>query len=474
MAIEKTLVETSLKYYLIAFDAKGKERQNNGEFISQKVIEILSSARKSKEPITDVFLMSHGWQGDIPAAKNQYDKWIAAMAKNQADIQKMQQLRPGFRPLLIGLHWPSKPWGDEDLNAVSLDKTIVSFDTTDTSQEELINQYAQSIADTEAAREALRTIFTAAGEYDVAPDTLPSEVREAYEVLIKEASLSSEGEDADAWSENESLNLDPESIYEATLAEENEDVSFGIGDSVKSATDAFLNIPRLLSFWKMKDLARKIGQTTGFNLLNRLQQLTDNTVRFHLMGHSFGCIFVSATVAGTKDNNKLVRPVNSLVLIQGALSLWSFCSNVPFRNNLPGYFRSIITDGKVAGPIVTTQSEHDKAVKNAYPMAGTLGIFREQDIDFDPNSESTQKEYPGVGGIGCYGIQGDGLEIINDPKGMLPLEQSYNFQSGKIYNLESSKYIVVPPSLLDLFIGAHNAIDKPEVAHAVWSAAFGS
>ncbi|MBX9255542.1 hypothetical protein H1Q63_16650 [Desmonostoc muscorum CCALA 125] len=465
----ETLVGTSLSYYLIAFDANGNEREKNGKLISQIVLDVLSKSRQPEQPITDVFLMSHGWQGDVPAAIDQYDKWIRAMGKNRADIQKMQQLRPGFRPLIIGLHWPSKPWGDEDLNALSPNKTIVSFDTTDNSQEELINQYSQRISDTEAAKEALRTIFTAAEEYDVAPDTLPPEVYAACQVLIKEASLSSEGEDADGWSENESLNLDPDGVYQTTLAEESKDVSFGIGDDVKSAADAFLNIPRLLSFWKMKDRARKIGQTSGFNLLKRLQQVTDKTVRFHLMGHSFGCIFVSATVAGTQ-NSKLVRPVNSLVLIQGALSLWSFCSNVPHRNNVPGYFRSIITEGKVAGPIVTTQSKHDKAVKNAYPMAGTLGILGGQDIDFSVDTPS----YPGVGGIGCYGIQGDGLEIINYPKGMLTLEESYDFKPGKIYNLESSKYIVVPPSFLDIFMGAHNAIDKPEVAHAVWSAAFGS
>ncbi|MDF5707425.1 MAG: hypothetical protein PUP90_07005 [Nostoc sp. S4] len=471
----QTLAGTSLTYYLIAFDADGKECEKDGELISQNVIDILSNSKQSQQPITDVFLMSHGWQGDIPAAINQYDKWIIAMAKNQADIQKMQQARPGFNPLLIGLHWPSKPWGDEDLNGVSLGKRIVSFDTTDNSEEDFVNQYAQSISDTEAAREALRTIFTAGVEYDVAPDILPSEVREAYEVLIKEASLSNEGEDADRWSKNESLNLQPQTLYQNLLAEqESQDVSFGIEDNVKSAADAFLNIPRLLSFWKMKDRARKIGQTSGFNLLNRLQQVTDNTVRFHLMGHSFGCIFVSACVAGTKNNNKLVRPINSLALIQGALSLWSFCSNVPHRKNLPGYFHAIITEGKVTGPIVTTQSQYDNAVKNAYPMAGTLGIFGGQDIDFDPNSENSQKTYPGVGGIGRFGIQGDGLNICTKITSMQPLEKSYNFQAGKIYNLNSDDYIVVPPSLLDLFMGAHNAIDKPEVAHAVWSAAIGS
>ncbi|MBW4614693.1 MAG: hypothetical protein KME21_15730 [Desmonostoc vinosum HA7617-LM4] len=461
MAIE-TFVGTSLKCYLITLDAHGKERENNGELISQKVVDILSS---HKDPITDVFLMSHGWQGDIPAAKSQYSKWIQAMANNQADIEKMQRLRPGFRPLLVGLHWPSKPWGNEDLKGVSPESSI-SFDITDNSQEELINQYAQNISNTEATKEALRTIFTAAVEYEVAPDTLPSEVRAAYEVLIREASLSNI-EQADAWGENESLDLDLDTIYQATLAEEeNEDVSFGIGDGFRSAWDSFLNLPRLLSFWKMKDLARKIGETTGSSLLNKFQQAAGDTVRFHLMGHSFGCILVSATVAGSKKNSISTRPVNSLVLVQGALSLWSFCSSIPHRKNLAGYFHSIIAQSKVAGPIVATHSQHDQAVRMAYPAAANLGLLGGQDIDFDIN-----QKLPDVGGVGTYGIQGVYLDIIDDE--MHSLKEPYNFQPGKIYNLKSDKYIVVPHKFLD-FIGAHNAIDKPEVAHAMWSAAFGS
>lgn len=446
---------TSLEYYLISFDKKGNECRPNkeGGLISEEVLALLS-----KEPITDVFFMSHGWQGDVPAAKSQYQKWLAAMANNQADIQKMRLLRPGFNPLLMGLHWPSKPWGNEDFNAPA------SFDTAEDSElNNLIEEYAHQVSDTEATREALRTVFSAGIDYETPPESLPSELLEAYQVLIKEASDSSESEDTKDWSENEPLDLDPESIYQDSLTEETGDVSFGIGDSIASTLDKFLDLPRLLSFWKMKDLARQIGQTSGFNLLNKLQQVAGENVRFYLLGHSFGTIFVSATIAGTKNNNKLVRPVNSLALIQGAVSLWSYCSKVPYRNNLVGYFHPIIAEGKVAGPIITTQSVEDNAVKNAYPMAGKMGLGMGQDIDFDPNSVS----YPGVGGIGVYGIQGEGLDITNID--MHPLEEPYDFKPNKIYNLESSKYITVPK--LDLFVGAHMAIDKPEVAHAVWSAA---
>ncbi|MDZ8028364.1 MAG: hypothetical protein RMX65_022865 [Nostoc sp. DedQUE01] len=45
----ETLVETFLTYYFIAFDANGKERENNGKLISQKVINILYKSRQSEQ-----------------------------------------------------------------------------------------------------------------------------------------------------------------------------------------------------------------------------------------------------------------------------------------------------------------------------------------------------------------------------------------------------------------------------------------
>ena len=64
-----------------------------------------------------MFVLSHGWMGDVPAARHQYGRWIGAMAACSADVQRMRRKRPGFNPLLIGLHWPSKPWGDDALEA---------------------------------------------------------------------------------------------------------------------------------------------------------------------------------------------------------------------------------------------------------------------------------------------------------------------------------------------------------------------
>jgi hypothetical protein len=433
----ETLFSNLPKYYLVAFDALGNEQNEPDGKMSQKLLEVLTN-----EPITDVFIFSHGWLGDVPAARRQYNKWLGAMAEQKGDIERIRQARPGFRPLLIGLHWPSMPWGDEELGSSSM-----SFEPSSvTPIEQLIDEYAKRIADTEASREALQIIFSAAME-DIAPYSLPSEVRNAYEVLNQEAALGSEGEGAAPGADREAF--DPEKVYQVS---EEEYVSFG-----NISFGALLAPLRTLSFWKMKDRARQFGESGGFKLLEKLQQATDSHVRFHLMGHSFGCIVASAILAGPEGHGTLLRPVNSLSLVQGALSLWSYCSEIPVMRERSGYFRSIIEGRKVAGPIVTTQSELDTAVSRMYPLgAGIAG-----QIHLAPG------ELPKYGGLGTFGAQGPGLDIV-DMK-MLPCDHRYQYKTGKIYNLESTGYICDPTG--GGLGGAHSDIAKPEVAHAIWEAA---
>src|SRR5687768_2972861 len=99
----RTLPGAGLTYHLIAFDAEGRERTDDpAGLMSRRAVDAAAN-----EPTTDVFLLSHGWKGDVPSAIDQYDRWIGTMAQATADIERMRQARPGFRPLIIGLHWPS-------------------------------------------------------------------------------------------------------------------------------------------------------------------------------------------------------------------------------------------------------------------------------------------------------------------------------------------------------------------------------
>lgn len=63
----RSIPGTDGRYALVAFDADGAERfddrDGEGGPFSDRVIAKLTAA-----PKTDIFLFSHGWKGDVPAA----------------------------------------------------------------------------------------------------------------------------------------------------------------------------------------------------------------------------------------------------------------------------------------------------------------------------------------------------------------------------------------------------------------------
>jgi pimeloyl-ACP methyl ester carboxylesterase len=203
----------------------------------------------------------------------------------------------------------------------------------------------------------------------------------------------------------------------------------------------------------MKRRACQFGESGGADLLRRLQSAApeDRHVRFHLMGHSFGCIVVSASIAG--DAQSAARPVDTLVLVQGALSLWSYCASIPSAPERPGYFHRIVADNLVRGPMVTTMSEHDRAVGFFYPLGAVAG----RQLSYRAG------QFPTYGGLGAFGARG--LPTAEDLR-LRGVSEQYDFRPGRIYNLESSHVIATGGGAS----GAHNDICHPEVAHAVWSA----
>jgi hypothetical protein len=339
------------------------------------------------------------------------------MADCAADNERMGQARSGaFRPPLIGLHWPSLPWGEE-----MLDGSAVSFGASEVSPAEaMVEDDAGRIADTAEARKAMRVIFEAAID-DVAPPRLPAQVRTAYEALDRESARGSAGEGAARGDDREPF--DPVRLYR-----ESEDmaVSFGRFDA-----GGLLAPLRTLSFWKMKDRARRLGESVGTSLLAELHRAagSDRGVRFHLMGHSFGCIVVSAMLAGPRGSGPLLRPVDSLSLIQGALSIWSYASDIPSTPGRSGCFHQIVADRRVRGPIITTQSRFDTAVGHWYPLAADVA----RQVAFVPG------EIPKYGAVGTFGIHGLDSGIVETE--VLRTDAPYRFEPGMIYNIESSGII---------------------------------
>lgn len=429
-------------YDLVCFGSGGAERADDPDGLMTDVI--LRTLATEDSGVTDVFLMSHGWMGDVPSARGVYDRWIESMSGCSADIARLGQMRPGFKPHFVGIHWPSLPWGDESFGDDG--SFAVSFNSADASDpvEAMIDDYAARIVDTPAARDAIRLIVNSAIE-DVEPDTLPPEVVQAYRQLNIEADMGIGGAGARPGADRSAFV--PEEMYQALR----EDApSFGM------ATGGILGVLRTLSFWRMKDRARWFGESVGANLLARMMQAAPRGLRFHLMGHSFGCIVMSATLAGPKGRGHLARPVESLALVQGAMSLWTYCDDIPATPGQPGYFSRVISDGRVRGSILATQSVFDTATGKWYPLgAGVAG-----QVAF-----AAPGELPKHGAVGTYGLRGPGVNAID-----LELQSAvaeYGFAPKGIYNLECSNVIREGSGRS----GAHSDINHPELAHAVWQAA---
>src|SRR5262249_38177128 len=136
------------------------------------------------------FILSHGWKGDIPAAIEQYDNWIATMASVTSDVDAAHKRRVDFTPLVVGLHWPSLPWGNENLSAATHGLLGDGDAEGDIDGDREVDAYARRIADSPSARHALRTILEAAADAEET-DELPDDVRAAYNVLFAESQLNS-------------------------------------------------------------------------------------------------------------------------------------------------------------------------------------------------------------------------------------------------------------------------------------------
>jgi len=223
------------EYLLISYDEKGQERaEPDGAMLSRTAIQQVSDPAKK---VTDVFYTSHGWKGDVQGAIEQYDSWVGAMAALSADRQAASASRPGFVPLIIGLHWPSLPWGDEEIPAAGAGG-LLSGDDDAASVDSQVEAYARRIADTPAARESIRTILEAANE-EQQGDTLSPRLRDAYDTLFAESGLGADnvaaapGADQDGWDPQRIIDQDKEDSASATSGAAPGLLGGGFMDSIK-------------------------------------------------------------------------------------------------------------------------------------------------------------------------------------------------------------------------------------------------
>ena len=138
--------------------------------------------------------------------------------------------------------------------------------------------------------------------------------------------------------------------------------------------------------------------------------------------------------------NSATDKLKSLTLLQTAFS------HNGFSKSMNGLFRNVIDQKRIDGPILVTHTKNDKAVGLAYPMASR--ISGEKTAAFGDENDV-------FGGIGRNGAQQmpDGETISGK---LLPADGTYQFQTGRFFNLEASD-----------FIKDHSDVAGKEIAHAV-------
>lgn len=462
---------TKTTYYLVRFDKNGEERKDDEHCQSGLLSDAI--AEQIKEGITDVFIMSHGWMTDEPRAIAQYESWIRAMLDEDCsdDVAKIKAKRKDFKSIVVGIHWPSLPFGDEK----PVDWGLLGAKAAEKSSKNIINKFSERISDSDKAAGILGKLckWTFARNGVARPDE--RELITAWETLESESGLEGKGLKGDPGSDRNLLN-GSELLAEAKRREgkdlSNEAEAEGKDQSesgceckiVKQKWDLFDTLfagPRLLSFYKKKKLALTVGEKGASELLRKLQSVAPAETRFHLVGHSFGSIVVSAAIKGPKTNSLPLRPVNSLVLLQGALSHWSFCKDEEIFEGGEGYFYCLNNEGYLSGPVLSTWSRCDRACGDWYPLAafakGEYAIAEDED---QPNF---------YGSVGRWGIRGKTISKVIGEK-LYPCDKAYSFKPSFLYSFDGTDYIRSG----DAFSGGHSDLAHPEVAHLVWQAAFWS
>jgi hypothetical protein len=174
-----------------------------------------------------------------------------------------------------------------------------------------------------------------------------------------------------------------------------------------------------------------------------LDRLANSVQRIHLVGHSFGCrVLTAGAAASTTDK------LQSMSLLQAAFSHNSF------SKSMNGFFRSVVDNQRIKGPIVVTYTPNDRAVGIAYPTASRLAGTVASAFG-DANDK--------FGGLGRNGAQKmDPGEVAQGVDRLQPVGGSYSWRPGHFHNLESSQYIVNPSGG-----DAHMFVTSKEVAWTI-------
>jgi hypothetical protein len=402
--------------------------------------------------VTDVIVMSHGWNNNQADAESLY----RGLFSNFAAIGGA----PQGKLAIIGVIWPSKRFdelvaasassngaggaaalgskasAESDKMLVARLRELASFFTTP-AQKATLKELEALIPDLQDKKSAQREFVekvrslldpSAADKEDASKDFFTDDGAE----IMQRLEIAEDDFDDTITGDSEGSASLPLGVGVVKPATGGAAGIFGFLSGIKAAA---MNVLNFTTYYEMKARAGKVGANGVAPLIDSLPA---HVQRIHLVGHSFGGrVVTSAAASSTTDR------IRSMSLLQTAFS------HHGFSKLKKGFFRGVVEKKRVNGPIVVTHSVKDKAVGIAYPMASRLNGDTTSGLG-DKNDK--------FGGLGRNGAQQMEAGEVTEGK-LLATGAAYQFKPGMIYNLEAN----------DLIPG-HSDITGKEVAHAVRSA----
>jgi hypothetical protein len=425
----------------------------------------------TKADITDLIVMSHGWNASPGSAGRLYERWLGM-------LPPLMPTQSGARPGTIGVYWPAMLWPDEpspgdddpDGGAAALPKLtdspgapVVALSDVyqDPEQQRILGQLAALLDAQSTDPQALNQfhdLMRQLGETEPQaisiedsgplimlgedPQALAARFTAALDTAATRATVNGTEEEFDEGG--------AAVLPDITLDYTDEIAAAGLGRITGRLWNGAKEALRQFTYWQMKRRAGTVGQHGLGPLLAELSRRSPD-LRLHLVGHSFGARLVSFSLLGLDDG--MPSPVRSLTLLEGAFSHFAFAPRLPHDPARSGALSAMMT--RVIGPLLACYSSHDTAVGLFYPVASMTAS--------DDAAGLTDDLMFRWGAIGH-----DGAQAVAAPR--VPLQDArtrYRFVPSQFTNIDASSVVCQgkPPS------GAHSDIVHSELAWAVLTAA---
>jgi hypothetical protein len=366
---------------------------------------------------TDVFVFCHGWNNSWTDAVRNYEEFVSGYGGLTRE-QRLTVSRP-YRPLLVGIYWPSAILVAPSERGPSLFGGDVADPDALEAEQQALAELAVELDDDVAAgrfRELAARETLDAGEALELAELLRPVFRDEED--FEPVSAPPPEELVQVWSDGQGQGL------------------WGVLVRVRDAL-------RAATVWLMKDRAGRVGREGLGPLLAEVMEAAPGA-RLHLVGHSFGCRALLAAVAAAP----LPRPVNSVLLLQGAVNHLCFAPD-PRGDGRPGGFRPVLD--KVEQPILATFSDKDDSLTKIFHLA----LRRAADLgEVQGLVAGAPSPYAALGG---YGPGGCGEECERIP--VFEVGRRYELGPGpkRLYGVDGSAAI-----------SGHSDVSNPATWWALW------